>query len=266
MIKRIDDVRVWIARLFFLVTLFPGTAFAQFPEPKSPPVMVNDFVGILSENEFRQLEQKLRAYRDTTSTEIAIAIVSSLQGYDRIDYAQRLGESWGVGSAKNNGVLILAAMDDRQGAVVTGYGMEGAIPDIAAKRVWDNFIQPNFRNQQYYKGLDEATTAVIKLAVGEYTADDLEKSNPGGGFFGLIIVVIIIIFVIASAANRTRRNHVGRKGIDFWTAFWLLSNLGGGRNRGGDGWGGGFGGGSSGGGFGGFGGGSFGGGGAGGSW
>lgn len=244
------------------------TAQAQdIPDPMSPPRLVNDFAGVLSDEENALLEKKLVAYDDSTSSQIAVVTVQSLGGYEVVDYAVRLGEKWGVGGKDNNGIVVLVAIDDRKAAIVTGYGLEGAVTDAATRRIRENQMNPKFREGKFYEGLDEATTSIIKLASGEYTADDLGNENPGAGYFALVFLLIIIAFIILAAINRKKRNHIGRKGLDAWTAFWLLSNMGGGRNRGGgSGWGGGFGGGSSGGGFGGFGGGSFGGGGSGGSW
>lgn len=253
----------------FLLTLaFAGSIGQTVPDPQDPPVLLNDFAKVLTQQEQSSLERKLRAYEDTTSTQVTVVIIKSLEGYDVLDLAYRIGEKWGVGQeGKNNGLVILVAIDDHKAAIATGYGMEGAIPDVATRRIRENYMNPNFRNGNFYKGLDEATTALFRLASGEYTADDLKPENRGGGIFGLFFVLFIILLIILSAINRTKKNHFGRKKMDFWTALWLISAMGGGRHRaGGDSWGGGFGGGSSGGGFGGFGGGGFGGGGSGGSW
>lgn len=253
-----------------LFTLLWINSFAQdIPEPLSPPRLVNDFANVLSEQERAQLEQKLRTYHDTTSTQIAVVTVKSLNGYEVVDFAVRLGEKWRVGQeGSNNGIVMLVAIDDRKAAIVTGYGLEGSVTDAATRRIRENQMNPNFREGNFYKGLDEATTSIIKLASGEFTAEDLEPAGPGAGFIILFFLLFIIVVSILAAVGRKRRNHFGKKGLNFWTALWLLSHMGGGRNRGGGGGfgGGGFGGGSSGGGFGGFGGGSFGGGGSGGSW
>lgn len=259
---------------YLLVILLATPALAQqLPDPMSPPRLVNDFASVLGADENARLEQKLRAYHDSTSTQIAVVIVQDLEGYEVVDYAVRLGEKWGVGQqGSDNGIVVLVAIDDRKAAIVTGYGLEGAITDAATRRIRENQMNPNFRNGNFYKGLDEATTSIIKLASGEFTADDLEPEIPQAAFFiAAFIGLMFIIFIIAliAAVSRRKRNHIGKKGIDFWTALWLMSHMGGkgGGGRGGSGWGGGgFGGGSSGGGFGGFGGGSFGGGGSGGSW
>jgi uncharacterized protein len=260
--------RAYLTILFLLIVAF---SIAQdIPDPMSPPRLVNDFANVLSKQELSSLENKLRAYHDSTSTQIAVVTVQNLKGYDVLDFAFRIGEKWGIGQkGKNNGLVVLVAIDDHKAAIATGYGMEGSITDVATRRIRESYMNPNFKAGNFYKGLDEATTALMKLASGEFTADDFQPTPRGGGFFALFVFLFIIIITILAAVSRTRKNHFGKKGLDFWTALWLTSLLGGGRNRGGNGWGGGGGfggGGSGGGGFGGFGGGGFGGGGSGGSW
>lgn len=266
--------------LTILFTLLPALAsFSQdIPEKPVPPRLVNDLAGMLSPEEVNRLERKLVAFNDSTTTQIAIVTVSSLDGYDKADYAQRLAEKWGIGQKGiNNGVLILVKpkTPDSNGQVqiASGYGLEGVLPDIRlASEIIDNEILPAFRNDEYYLGLDRATSTIMKFARGEYTAAEYgqkvkkgKQDFPKGFIVIFIIVFIILIFKGRSGGNNNRRLTTG--GLPFWL---LMSMLGSGNSShrgswGGFSGGGGFGGGG-GGGFGGFGGGSFGGGGAGGSW
>ena len=258
--------------VFLLVLLIlTQLGFAQdFPPVPNPPRLVNDFTGTLSSQEVQQLEQKLVAYNDSTSTQIAIVMMRSVGEYDIADYSFRLAEKWGIGGAKNdNGILILAAMDDRKVFIATGYGLEGAVPDALAKRIVTSLIVPNFKMEAYYDGLDKATDMIIKLASGEYQADEVTSDGNSGGA-GLVIFLFILLFIILPLIKNRKDNdnHMGGKGggVDIWTTIMLANMLkGSGRGKWGDfsSGGGSFGGG---GGFGGFGGGSFGGGGAGGSW
>jgi uncharacterized protein len=249
--------------------LLQGFAVAQdFPPAPNPPRLVNDLTGTLSAEEVGQLEQKLLAYSDSTSTQVSIVLMGSVGPYDISDYAIQLGEKWGIGGkGKDNGILILAAMDDRKVFITTGRGMEGVVPDALAKRIVTDMILPNFKMQAYYQGLDQATDMIFKLASGEYKADEVLSEGNSGGAILLILLLVFLFVIIPIIKNRKDNdNHMGGKGggIDFWTTL-VLANLlgGGGRSSGG----GSFGDFSSGGGsFGGFGGGSFGGGGAGGSW
>lgn len=257
-------------KLLFILLLSSFLGLSQdIPEKPNPPRLVNDFVGgLLSEGQIAALEQKLVAYNDSTSTQIAVVIVKSTEPYDISDYAIQLGRKWGVGQeGKNNGIVFLWAPGDRKVTIQTGYGMEGALPDIYAKRIITNIVAPNFKNLQYYQGIDEATTAIMQYAAGEYKAEPQEEGFPVGLIF--LFFVVLIIFIIIASRNKGGGNSGGGRSILNDTSWPYTTYTGWGRQSGnwsGGGFGGGFSGGRSGGGFGGFGGGSFGGGGASGSY
>lgn len=256
-----------------LLLLLHVIAFGQ-TFPAKPNRLVNDYTQTLTSDQINQLEQKLVAFDDSTSTQIAVVIIKSLEGYDVSDYTVRLAESWGVGGDKNNnGVVLLVSLGDRKVSIQTGYGVEGALPDAIARRIIENEITPNFRSGNYFAGIDQGTNAIISYTKGEYKNDRpkaRKKSSGGMVPFIVIFIIIILAAIKRGGGGRGGSQVIGSRGSasPFW---WLLlgSQLGRG-NRGGGGFGGftggggGFGGG--GGGFGGFGGGSFGGGGASGSW
>ena len=144
----------------------------QIPPPPNPPKLVNDYAGLLSRAQLNTLERKLVSYNDSTSTQMAIVIETSLEGDDIVDYCQRIGESWGIGQdGKDNGILIYVASQDRKIRIHTGYGVEGFLPDAMANRIIDRIIVPAFRKGKYYNGLNETADVIKKLAGGEYTAD-----------------------------------------------------------------------------------------------
>jgi uncharacterized protein len=245
----------------------------QVPPRPNPPRLVNDLVGLLTPDQRQALENKVVAYDDSTSTQIAIVIVGTLNDYDPVDYAVKLGREWGIGGKQfNNGVIILISTGadgtQRKVFIATGYGLEGAIPDVTAKEIVDNDLVPYLKEKDYYRGLDLAVDAIISAAAGEYKAPEgyhKKTGRPIGGIAPLFVIIFIIIMLIARGGGRggggmmSRRGYRNRVGPSIW---WLP--LGGGwGSGGGGGW---SGGGGGGGGFGGFGGGSFGGGGAGGSW
>ena len=259
-----------IKPVLFLILFFQAVSgMAQdFPPAPNPPRLVNDFTGTLSASEVEQLEQKLLAYSDSTSTQVSIVLLGSVGPYDIADYTFQLGEQWGIGvKGKDNGILILAAMEDRKIFIAPGRGLEGAIPDALAKRIVTDMILPNFKMEAYYQGLDQATDMIFKLASGEYKADEvLSDGNSGGAILVILLLVFLFVILPLIKNRKDNNNHMGGRGggVDFWTTIMLANMLGGGGRSSG---GGSFGDFSSGGGsFGGFGGGSFGGGGAGGSW
>ena len=262
-----------LKKLLFTWLLLSGCTmlFAQdFPEKSTN--LVTDYTNTLSSDQQQMLENKLVAFNDSTSTQIAVVLLKSVGDYDIAEYATKLGRNWGIGQkGKNNGILMLIAVGDRKVTIQTGYGAEGGVPDITTHEIIENDIKPNFKQGNYYAGIDVGTNSLIKFMKGEYKAPAKvrQKNNGGGGSaFIVIIIVIAVILLIRRGGGGGGRQIIGGRGgsSPFW---WLLagSALGRGSNGGGWGGGGGFGGGSSGsGGFGGFGGGSFGGGGSSGSW
>ena len=241
--------------------------FAQAQDfPAKPGKLVNDYTGTLSAAELQQLESKLVAFDDSTSTQIAIAILKSVGQYDINDYAQQLGRKWGVGGAKkNNGIMIVVALGDRKISIQTGYGLEGALPDIYTNRIIENDIKPFFKSGDYYGGLESGTNSMMKLVKGEYKGDGPKKQakrSSGGSIPIVIIIVIIVIILLRRGGGGGGSQVIGGRGVAN-ALFWSMLFSGGGRGSGGGGFGGGS---SGGGGFGGFGGGSFGGGGSSGSW
>jgi len=259
--------------MFLLLALAGSAAEGQtlLPRP-DPPRLVNDYAGILSSEEAQALESKLVAFNDSTSNQIAVVIVDDLQGYARSDFAYRVARDWGIGQGDfNNGLLVLVkpktASSSGQVFIATGYGLEGAIPDLACADIIDNEIIPRFREDDYYGGIDAGTNVLMALASGEYSYGDRAGGTPAGAIPGIVIFLIILFFIIIVSAGSSNNKHLRRGGSSNIPLWLLMSMMGGGRSHSGS-WGGfsGRGGGGGGGGFGGFGGGSFGGGGAGGSW
>lgn len=251
--------------LIIVISLYSFFGYSQ-NFPAKPNQLVNDYTKTLSKEQVVSLEQKLVAFSDSTSIQVAVVIIQSLDGYDINDYGYQLGRAWGIGGKeKNTGVLVLASIGDRKVTIQTGYGMEGVLPDAITKRIIENEIKPNFKAGDYFAGMDAATDAIISYTKGEYKNDSPRRSGKKGFPSGLIVLIVVGVLLLISRGGKGGggRNVIGSRGgadIVWWS---LLSGLGG-RGSGG---GGGFGGGSSGGGgFGGFGGGSFGGGGSSGSW
>ena len=158
--------------IFFLFsTLFVDAQ--NIPPRPNPPLAVNDFGKMLEPFQVEALEKKLEAYNDSTSSAIVIITVPDLQGYDIAEVALQYLRSWGIGTKdKNNGVVLLVSKADRKARIETGYGMEGVLPDITAKHIIDEQMIPAFKENDYYRGFDQAVDAIILAARGEYTTDE----------------------------------------------------------------------------------------------
>ncbi len=267
------DCRFYNMKKFFSIftlLLVATLAYSQQSfDPESllkqkPAKLVSDYTATLTPDQLQALENKLVAFDDSTTTQIAVVIIPTLNGQDISDFNVKLGRAWGVGGKQyNNGVVLLIAKNDRKLNIATGYGVEGALPDITTKHIIDQVIVPNFKGDDYYRGIEEGTDAIIQAVKGEYKAPANYKKGKSKGGIGRIIfiIVLIIIFLAVSGGKGGGGSFMSRRGAAAWTIGNILINSG---RGGGGGWSGG--GGSSGGGFGGFGGGSFGGGGSSGSW
>lgn len=267
--------RKWLfAGLYFLLALvtYPfrvSAAEGDFPSPPSPPRLVNDLAHTMNDGEIAALENKLVAFADSTSNQIAIVTVRNIGDYEISDYTLELFNRWQIGTKEHkNGVLILAAMENRKMWITTGYGLEGALPDGLVGQIIRQEMVPAFKKGAYYEGFDKAADAVMKATRGEYKAKEGRKksdkvSKPVSGI-GILIIVLIIIFLVRRGGGGGRGGG-GYLGPGGWIAANIIGNAIGRSFGGGGDWGGRSGGGG-GGGFGGFGGGSSGGGGAGGSW
>jgi len=240
--------------LFFIcccgVTTYAGDS--DFPNPPNPPRLVNDFSAVLSESEMQFLEDSLNAIEKRTSNQITIVIIKSTGLYEIADYATQLGNKWGVGvKGRENGVLLLVAIEDRKITIATGRGLEGALTDAMCGRIIRNEIKPAFKQGQYLDGLLQAVSALDLATRGEYEAIDRKHDEKSKGIYiGLILFVFLIIFIL-SKGNNNRGGGI----TPFLGGMLMGGGFGGGSNNDSDS-----------GGFGGFGGGSFGGGGASGSW
>ena len=250
-------MKFFFTAIFFLLSFCVQAQIEKIipAKPSKSEGLVFDNTGTLTPQQKQALNQKLIAYDESTSSQVAVVIVQSLEGYDIAEYGLALGRKWGIGGSEfNNGVIVLIALDDRKSRIEVGPGLEGAIPDITAKDIINTSITPNFKEGNYYRGLDQATDDIIKAAAGEYKApaNYASKKKKGVGWSSIVFIIIFLVIAMAGAGGRGGGGTMSGAG-------WIIGSMLGSGGRSG-------GGGSSGGGFGGFGGGSFGGGGASGSW
>lgn len=192
--------RIKIVVTFLLITLGFYMQAQELPSPMQPPRLVNDFASMLTLEEQQALEIKLRNYHDTTSTQIYVVVVSDLLGYDIADYAIRIGEKWGIGQkGKDNGALILVkpknASEGGEAFIATGYGLEDVIPDALAMRIMQNEFIPSFKNDHFYTGFDDATTAIMNFASGKFSPDHYDGEGGDGVW---VIITFLVIFSLVS--------------------------------------------------------------------
>jgi uncharacterized protein len=209
-----------LAVVFFLY--FPIACFAQLPIPELWGVRVHDEAKVLSPAFVSQLEQMLKAHEDSTSNQIAILILPSLQDEVLEDYTFRVAEHWKLGKANNdNGVLLFIAINDRKARIEVGEGLEGVLPDATASQIIRHELAPYFRQDNYEGGVQATVAAIIKAIAGEYQADapEIQKKRTRGGSFLTAIIVLIILIVISNLRNRGGRGGGWSSGAGWYGGF-----------------------------------------------
>lgn len=224
-----------------------GVAVAAEALPPAPTQYVTDKAGVIPAGLLTQLNQRLSAFEKQTSNQIVAVVYPALpEGVALEDYAQSLYQAWKIGSKKNsNGVLMLVFVKDRKVRIQTGYGLEGALPDVLCNRIIREKMAPAFRTGNYAAGLASGITAVMQATKGEYKGTGRANGKPMTildflfsplGFFLLILIVLII-------SSRGRRD-VGPGGVSpgaaAATGYFLGSSGGWGGGSGGGGDSGGF--------------------------
>jgi uncharacterized protein len=255
---------------YFILLIFSFSVVFQLfsqqegiPNKPYPPRLVNNlskaFPDFISKEETRKLEEKLVEFSDSTSNQIVIVIVDDINDMEPWTYATELGQKWQVGQkGKDNGIVILlkptGGQGQRKSHIAVGYGLEGAIPDLTAKRIQERELLPYLKDGKHYEALDRTTNVLMALAKGEYDAASYGKGD--GSAVWMIVFLFILIFILIAIFGK---KNGGGNGFTMGPGGLIGGAIGSSIGRG-------FGGGGSSGGFGGFGGGSFGGGGSGGSW
>lgn len=290
-IKNIKTLFVLIS-FIFLSNLTTAQDYVAIPKLSQ---RITDLTETITGGDIKYLEDKLARFEQQKGSQIAVLIIPSTKPEEIEQYSIRVAEKWKIGrGGVDDGVLLVVAMNDRKMRIDVGYGLEGAIPDIYAKRIIDNIITPEFRHSQFATGINKGLDALIGLIEGE-ELPEVTKTNrklkPSGKklSIGLIVFGLIALSILKSLVKKSSVKFILAVGLAILLgvlfanvimgifslifALVILFNNSSGRGGGGGYYGGGYYGGSGGGfsgggGFGGFsgGGGGFGGGGASGGW
>ncbi|MEO2167439.1 MAG: TPM domain-containing protein [bacterium] len=274
---RDERLRAAPASLLLLVAIASATlasAAIAIPDLPRPTSFVTDTAGIIPAAVRTQIEALDTELRQKTGAEIAVVTVRTTGEDDIFDYAMAISEAWQPGTkGKDNGVVFLISVDDRKMQILTGYGVEGALPDGLVGEIRDRIVRPAFRAGDFGQGILEATVVMAQRIAADSgvtltgVPEIRQRRSGRGGARSLFPLILMAAFMIMRMVEMRRYGRGGRRGGHAGSALLLGGLLGhslGRRHSGYGSFGGGFGGG--GGGFGGFGGGGFGGGGAGGGW
>lgn len=198
-------------------------AYGQKKVPDHGGYWVHDEANVLTANDKAMLEYILKSERDSTSNQIAVLIIPSLEGDDIDSYSNRVFNEWKLGQAKkDNGVLFLISIEDRMMRIEPGSGLEGVLTDAQSSRINRNQVAPHFRQGDYGNGVKAAVVAIIQSIKGEYTNDEPVKrrGKKPASWVSLLVLLIFIIFF-------TRRGGGGGRGGYMSRGGWILPMGGG---------------------------------------
>lgn len=194
-------LKIYFSCVFMLLLLSLGVvAQAQIPPKPTPARFINDYADLLTEGQEQELENALQAFMHTSSCQIVVVTLNSLDGKTPAEMATAIGNSWGVGSKeKNNGVVVLVKpkrgeSDRGQAHIATGFGMDGALPDAICFRIVENEMIPHFKEDDYYGGITEALNVVMPICRGEYSEQDYYEKH-GEEDFSVLEFVFALAFL-----------------------------------------------------------------------
>jgi len=186
-----------------------GLSALEVP-PLSAPV--TDRAGLLTVEQAEQLNSLLLDYEEATSNQFAVLVIPSLEGEVLESYSIRVASAWGLGQAgKDNGLLLLVALEERRLRIEVGYGLEGVLTDAFCGRVIDDTIVPRFRSGDYYEGITAGLLALIRQTGDEFTPDpaleppaSTSELTGRTGALVFLSVPLLMVLIIAILLGRTR--------------------------------------------------------------
>lgn len=217
------------------VLLLPLTA-AALDVPKASGY-VNDLAGLVSAPTELKIENFLRSFEASDSTQLVVMTIDSLEGEALEEYSLKVAESWGIGQkGKDNGALLLIARQDRKIRIEVGYGLEGKLTDLLAGRIVDNEIKPLFQAGDFEGGIIAGITSMAEAVRGEYQGTGTTSRKKDRNPLGVLALLLFLgpgLMLLGGGGRRGRHRRGG---------FWIGGLGGGGGGFGGGGFGGGGGG------------------------
>ena len=226
------------AALLWLGLVAGGVAHAQTALLPVPPLKaaVTDLTGTLTPQQTATLDQELQAFAARKGSQIAVLLVPSTAPEAIEQYSIRVVDAWKLGrKGQDDGVLLLVAKDDRAARIEVGYGLEGAIPDAIASRIVAETLVPQFRQGDYFAGLQAGVQQLMKLIDGEQLPPPKATAAAGNGPDKQEIGVLVLIgaIVLGSALRSVLGRALGAGagalvagGVAWWLAGSLLLGLG----------------------------------------
>lgn len=199
-------------------TLLVFASLAVFGQQQAIPSLearVTDLTTTLSSHQRTALEAELEAFEKEKGSQVVVLIIPTTDPETISSYGIRVAEQWKIGrSGVDDGVILIVAKDDRKVRIEVGYGLEGAIPDVYAKRIIENIIIPNFRQGDFYNGIEDGVGAIKGLIAGEELPEVTQAPPSTGGmkheslFMTIIILMVIVLSVLKAFIKKSKYKWV----------------------------------------------------------
>ena len=168
-----------------LLALMLCWAFAALADVAVPPLTgrVVDKTATLSSSDIASLDQTLKDFEARKGSQVAVLIVPTTQPETIEQYSIRVAEAWKIGRKKiDDGAILVVAKDDRKLRIEVGYGLEGALTDVTAKRIIDEVITPKFRNSDFGGGISDGVNRILRVIDGEPLPAPAQRQQQNTGF------------------------------------------------------------------------------------
>ncbi|MDD6478986.1 MAG: TPM domain-containing protein [Oscillospiraceae bacterium] len=199
-----------IAVVSFCLLIFSGCSEESVPLKPTEKFFVNDFADVISDSDEQLIYSQGKSLQERTTAQVVAVTVDTVNGEEIAEYSLNLGREWGIGQKdKDNGILILLAVEDREVYISVGYGLEGAMPDSKTGRILDNYAIPYFSEDNFSGGLVAVYDAVVNEVLIEngiapdedyIPADELptetEDSEAGHVVISWIILVVLVVIYV----------------------------------------------------------------------
>lgn len=196
-----------------LIAIFIFASFNVRAELVAIPALkthVTDLTQTLTSEQQNQLEAKLSAFEQQSGSQVAVLMVPSTQPEDIAQYSIRVVDAWKLGREKpDDGLLILVAKNDHKMRIEVGYGLEGAIPDLTAKRVITEVMAPSFKQNDFYGGINNATDKLIALISGEQLPAPNKQVAGNNGFENILPILLFGGLVLGGILRAIFGNFFG---------------------------------------------------------
>jgi len=195
-------------RWITILTLCLMPILASAEDVAIPPLQhrVTDLTATLTSEQQADLESRLAAFEGKKGSQIAILIVPTTQPEDIAQYSIRVVEAWKLGrKGVDDGVLVLLAKDDHRSRIEVGYGLEGVLPDVIAKRILNDVMMPYFKKGDFYGGLVAGTGKIASVIDGEPMPEVKHSGAQGfnaNAIFAVLVAAIVVGGILRSLLGR----------------------------------------------------------------